>query len=142
MATEVSFGSNVVGEHMLYNIPMSKAFPRVRRLAASCAAVRRQVFMPLIERRRAMVRAGAAPDDCLTALVASDGDEAFSDDDLLDQPHVHRSRAALLEMRVFFGRLLDRPSSGRPGFAPTIKAGVSLTVENPKGIKVRFRKRV
>ncbi|KAH8098700.1 cytochrome p450 [Aureococcus anophagefferens] len=86
VAKEVSFGSNVVGEHMLYNIPMSKkAFPRVRRLAASCAAVRRQVFMPLIERRRAMVRAGAAPDDCLTALVASDGDEAFSDDDLLDQ---------------------------------------------------------
>ncbi|KAH8090241.1 cytochrome p450 [Aureococcus anophagefferens] len=47
--------------------------------------VAKEVFMPLIERRRAMVRAGAAPDDCLTALVASDGDEAFSDDDLLDQ---------------------------------------------------------
>ncbi len=287
VATEVSFGSNVVGEHMLYNIPMSRAFPRVRRLAASCAAVRRQVFMPLIERRRAMVRAGAAPDDCLTALVASDGDDAFSDDDLLDQlvtlvgaghdtsayfccygalmlakhpdvqarlraelsegksdwpdsllkrvvmevlrlypvipmvtrqcakatdlvddhgatkrvpkgsrvlvpfflmnrlprlwgddaaafdpdrwlPHqrAHRSDGvmlasqgflpfgyggrtcigyalALLEMRVFFGRLLDRyVLEDVPGFAPTIKAGVSLTVENPKGIKVRFRKRV
>ena len=50
---------------------------------------------------------------------------------------------ALLEMRVFFGRLLDRyVLEDVPGFAPTIKAGVSLTVENPKGIKVRFRKRV
>ena len=50
---------------------------------------------------------------------------------------------ALLEMRVFFGRLLDRyVLEDVPGFAPTIKAGVSLTVENPKGIKVRFRTRV
>ena len=46
-------------------------------------------------------------------------------------------------MRVFFGRLLDRyVLEDVPGFAPTIKAGVSLTVENPKGIKVRFRTRV
>ena len=49
---------------------------------------------------------------------------------------------ALLEMRVFFQRMLQRYDLlDIPGFAPTIKAGVSLTVENPKGIKVRFRKR-
>ena len=32
VAAEVSFGSNVVGEHMLYNVPMSRLFPRVRRI--------------------------------------------------------------------------------------------------------------
>jgi len=76
VAREVSFGSNVVGEHMLYNIPMSPLLPRVRRLARSAATVRREVFAPLLARRRAAVAAGTAPDDCLTALVvASDADD-------------------------------------------------------------------
>ena len=284
VAREVSFGSNVVGEHMLYNIPMSPLLPRVRRLAESCAAVRSQVFLPLLRRRRAAMDEGTAPDDCLTALLAAQ--EGFSDDELMDQlvtligaghdtsayfccyaalllakhptwqrrlrdelrgddldwqasllkrvvmevlrlfpviPMVTRTCAratdlpddtgetkrvprgarllvpffllnrlpsiygqnaadfdpdrwldhqsahrsdgvmvakkgflpfgygsrtcigyslALLEMRVFFKRLLDRYDlDDVPGFAPTIKAGVSLTVENPKGIKVRFRRR-
>ena len=284
VAREVSFGSNVVGEHMLYNIPMSPLLPRVRRLAESCAAVRSQVFLPLLRRRRAAMDEGQAPDDCLTALLAAQ--EGFSDDELMDQlvtligaghdtsayfccyaalllakhptwqrrlrdelrgddldwqasllkrvvmevlrlfpvipmvtracaratdlpddtgatkrvprgarllvpffllnrlPSIYGNNAAdfdpdrwfdhqsahrsdgvmvakkgflpfgygsrtcigyslaLLEMRVFFKRLLDRYDlEDVPGFAPTIKAGVSLTVENPKGIKVRFRRR-
>ena len=83
VAREVSFGSNVVGEHMLYNIPMSPLLPRVRRLAESCAAVRSQVFLPLLRRRRAAMDEGQAPDDCLTALLAAQ--EGFSDDELMDQ---------------------------------------------------------
>ena len=49
---------------------------------------------------------------------------------------------ALLEARVFFAKLLGAYDLAEvPGFSPTIKAGVSLTAENPKGIKVRFRRR-
>ena len=49
---------------------------------------------------------------------------------------------ALVEAKVFLPRLLAKYTLHEvPGFSPTIKAGISLTVENPKGIKVRFEKR-
>lgn len=70
MADEVSFGSNVIGTHMIYNIPLSKMFPSVRRCMTSLSKF--SVFiLRLIEHRRELMRAqpDSCPDDCLTALL-------------------------------------------------------------------------
>lgn len=49
---------------------------------------------------------------------------------------------ALVETRAILTRLLARYELRElPGFVPTIKAGVSLTVENPKGIKISLKRR-
>ena len=292
----ISYGSNVIGEHMLYNIPLTRALPRVRRVEADIKTFRSELLDPLIAHRKAELSADrvrtreeeapAVPEDCLTALLGADysepeirdqlvtligaghdttsffscyaalmlakhpdvqeavrrelcsatfdsdfcwatsllkrvvqetlrlypvipmvtrvtahatslpdgrggrlelpaktrvlvpfflinrlpeiyGDDAarFDPDRWLESnqatksdgitnskqgflPFGHGSRTcvgyslALIEMRVIFQRILARYDLHEiPGFAPTIKAGVSLTVVNPKGIKVRIVRR-
>lgn len=70
MADEVSFGSNVIGTHMIYNIPVSEIFPSVRRCMTSVNKFT-AFFMRVIEFRRKIMReqADSCPDDCLTALL-------------------------------------------------------------------------
>jgi len=49
---------------------------------------------------------------------------------------------SLVEGKIIFQRLLQHYDlSPVPDFKPRIKSGISLTVENPHGIKVHFTKR-
>jgi len=72
MSHIVAFGSNVIGEHMIFGIPMWNIFPRVRRL--NKAKVRGyDRLRSLVEERRAAVdlKGGDVPDDCLTAMITA-----------------------------------------------------------------------
>lgn len=84
IAEACSFGSLVVGEHMLFDLPMSETlFGRVRKLRRMRDDLRSKVLGPVVERRRRM---RDPPDDCLTALVRHQMlDRSFTDADVLDQ---------------------------------------------------------
>jgi len=84
VAEACSFGSLVVGEHMLFDLPMSETlFGRVRKLRRMRDSLRSKVLRPVVEQRR---RLGERPDDCLTALIQHQAvDPTFTDDDVLDQ---------------------------------------------------------
>jgi len=84
IAMSMSWGSNVIGEHMLYNIPLLRCVPRVPRLLATKKQLDAAAFLPMIEERRKLVAHGNAPEDCLTALITADA-PAFSDQAICDQ---------------------------------------------------------
>jgi len=69
IANEVTAGSNVVGTHIIYNIPMSSVFPGVRRTLASKARVHETLQAIVDARRDIMTTTADPPDDCLTALL-------------------------------------------------------------------------
>ena len=84
VAEACSFGSLVVGEHMLFDLPMSETlFGRVRKLRRMRDSLRSKVLKPVVEKRR---RLGERPDDCLTALIEHQSvDPTFTNEDVLDQ---------------------------------------------------------
>ena len=76
---EVSYGSNKIGLHMAYGIPMTKMLPHVRRLGVTTSLLH-VLFQVMIDARRIAIQkfGDKVPDDCLTALVkaADEGDES------------------------------------------------------------------
>uniref|UniRef100_A0A7S3NIN6 Cytochrome P450 n=1 Tax=Aureoumbra lagunensis TaxID=44058 RepID=A0A7S3NIN6_9STRA len=94
LAHEVSFGSELVGRHIVFGLPMSPTlFPTVRRLTASVKNTHAFFRQCIASRRQALAANGykvqdtaddsntkenLVPDDCLTALVkaADEGDES------------------------------------------------------------------
>ncbi|KAJ8604487.1 hypothetical protein CTAYLR_000981 [Chrysophaeum taylorii] len=81
---EVSFGSNVVGTHMIFGIPLSRIFPDVRRTIRSVRDAH-DVFLALAARRKAMIGDPDCPDDCLTALVKEQMENGMTDREICDQ---------------------------------------------------------
>ena len=88
---EVAHGSNVIGYHMVYGIPMTPLFPHVRKLGLTMRESH-QFFQVIIDARRsAMQNQDDVPDDCLTALVhaADNGDDSglpkLTDEQVLHQ---------------------------------------------------------
>lgn len=68
MADEVSHGSNVIGTHILFDIPVSLLFPGVRRTVTSLAQFTKFLGR-LVDDRRRRLESPSCPEDCLTALL-------------------------------------------------------------------------
>ena len=69
MSHIVAFGSNVIGEHMIFGIPMWDIFPRVRRLKKAKVRGYDRLDVLVEERRAAVAKGDDVPDDCLTAMI-------------------------------------------------------------------------
>ena len=66
----VKFGSNVVGRHIILNLPMWRIFPRVRKLIRKVQYVDRHLDDVIDDRISLIERAETPPDDILDALLA------------------------------------------------------------------------
>ena len=66
----VKFGSNVVGKHIILNLPMSRIFPRVRKLIQKVQYIDSHLDDVIDDRISLIKQAGAPPDDILDVLLA------------------------------------------------------------------------
>jgi cytochrome P450 len=112
----VKRGSNVVGEHIVMNLPMSRIFPGVRRVIEICKYIDNHMDDVIEERLNAMHRGESTPDDILAALLA----EALPREKMHD--HLRTLLCAGHDTTAFFGCYMAFLLSQHPAVQDKVKA--------------------
>jgi cytochrome P450 len=124
----VKFGSNVVGEHIVMNLPMSKIFPRVRKLHKVVKMIDDHMDDVIDARLSAMKRGEETPDDILAALLAEDLPRYKLHD------HLRTLLSAGHDTTAFFGCYMAYLLSQHPHVQDKVKAEVKEVLKGRTNI--------
>ena len=118
----IKFGSNVVGESIVLNIPMTPLLPRVRKLHKVVKFVDTHMDEVIDARLEAMHRGEAVPDDVLGAMLA----DAQPREKLHDQ--LRTLLSAGHDTTAFFGCYMAHLLAQHPAVQDKVKAEVAAVL--------------
>ena len=120
----VKFGSHVVGRHIILNLPMSKIFPRVRKLIQKVQYIDNHLNDVIDERISLIKQARVPPDDILDALLA----QATSREKI--RHHLRTLLSAGHDTTAFFGCYMAYLLSHHPDVQRELKKEIGEVLDN------------
>ena len=126
MNVAVKFGSNVVGRHIILNLPMSKIFPRVRKLIQKVQYIDNHLDDVIDKRISLIKQAGNPPNDILDVLLAQATPRATI------RHHLRTLLSAGHDTTAFFGCYMAYLLSHHPNVQCEVKKEVREVLDNGK----------